>query len=97
MQVYSVSPDRGPSSGGTLVTVSGANLTSAANYPGYRDGNLLCRFGGPRGKTVPAKPATGSDTIVCATPPNPRDDAGTEVRSGRDRADTLLDYYGPFA
>ncbi|CAN0529423.1 unnamed protein product, partial [Ectocarpus sp. 8 AP-2014] len=45
-EIFSVSPDRGPTSGGTMVTVSGANLTSAGTYPGFTEGSLLCRFGG---------------------------------------------------
>ncbi|CAN0079642.1 unnamed protein product, partial [Hapterophycus canaliculatus] len=44
-EVFSVSPDRGPSAGGTMVKVSGVNLTSAGAYPGFTNGSLLCRFG----------------------------------------------------
>lgn len=82
-EVLSVSPDRGPTSGGTMVTVSGGNLTSAGAYPGFTDGSLLCRFGGPEGETVQATPVIGGngDAVQCKSPPDPRGyDGGKEVR-----------------
>lgn len=81
-EVLSVSPDRGPTSGGTMVTVSGKNLTSAGAYPGFTNGSLLCRFGGPEGETVEATPVVGGndDAVQCLSPPDPRPDAeGKEV------------------
>ena len=81
-EVLSVSPDRGPTSGGTMVTVSGGNLTSAGAYPGFTNGNLLCRFGGPEGITVEATPVVGGsdDAVQCLSPPDPlQGDGGTEV------------------
>lgn len=80
--VLSISPDRGPTSGGTMVAVSGGNLTSAGAYPGFTGGSLLCRFGGPEGETVEATPVvSGSDDAVqCRSPPDPREyDGGKEV------------------
>lgn len=62
-----------------MVTVSGANLTSAGDYPGFIDGNLLCRFGGPEGEIVEATPVAGRDAVQCEAPSNPRQDGGTEV------------------
>ena len=82
-KVLSISPDRGPTSGGTMVTVSGGNLTSAGAYPGFTEGSLLCRFGGPEGETVEATPVIGGsdDAVQCRSPPDPREyDGGTEVR-----------------
>lgn len=64
------------------MTVSGANLTTAGAYPGFTSGSLLCRFGGPGGKTVEANPVAGSDAVQCEAPPNPREDGGTEVGAG---------------
>ncbi len=89
-EVLSVSPDRGPTSGGTMVTVSGKNLTSSGAYPGFTNGSLLCRFGGPEGETVEATPVVGGsdDAVQCLSPPDPRpDDEGKEV-SLRCRKDT---------
>lgn len=65
-----------------MVTVTGANLTSAGTYPGFTDGSLLCRFGGPEGETVEATPVVGGsdDAVRCRSPPDPRqDDGGKEV------------------
>lgn len=62
-----------------MITVSGANFTSAGAYPGITDGDLLCRFGGSGGETVEATPVLGSDAVQCKTPPNPRQDKGSEV------------------
>lgn len=81
-KILSISPDRGPVSGGTMVTVAGANLTAAGAYPGFTDGSLLCRFGGPQGETVEATPVIGgsNDAVQCRSPPDPRqDDGGKEV------------------
>lgn len=81
-KVFSVSPDRGPSSGGTMVKVSGANLTSAGTYPGFTNGSLLCRFGGPGGDVVEASPVLGGsdDAVQCISPPDPQQGGGgTEV------------------
>lgn len=64
-----------------MVTVLGANLSSAGAYPGFTDGNLLCRFGGSDGETVNAIPMTHSDAVQCEAPPSPAENAGTEVRS----------------
>lgn len=80
LQLYYITPDRGPSTGGTIVTVYGANLTSASEYPGFKNGSLLCRFGGPEGKSIQAEPVLGIDAIRCVAPSNPREDGGTEVR-----------------
>ena len=62
-----------------MLTVSGANFTSAGAYPGITDGDLLCRFGGFGGETVKASPVWGSDAVQCTAPPNPRHDKGSEV------------------
>lgn len=77
-EIFSVSPDRGPTSGGTMVTISGANLTSAGTYPGFTEGSLLCRFGGPGGSTVNAEPVVGGDddAVRCEAPVDPRRDVG---------------------
>lgn len=82
-EILAISPNRGPTSGGTMVTVSGKHLTSAGTYPGFTDGSLLCRFGGPEGATVEATPVAGGsgDAVQCRSPPDPREyDGGTEVR-----------------
>lgn len=80
-KIFSISPDRGPILGGTMVTVAGENLAAAGAYPGFTDGSLLCRFGGPEGETVEATPVTGGsdDAVQCKSPPNPRHDGGKEV------------------
>lgn len=81
-KVFSVSPDRGPSSGGTMVKVSGVNLTSAGGYPGFANGSLLCRFGGPGGEVVEASAVVGGsdDAVRCISPPDPQQGGGgTEV------------------
>lgn len=81
-KVLSISPDRGPTSGGTVVTVSGGNLTSAGAYLGFMEGSLLCRFGGPEGATVEATPVIGGsdDAVQCRSPSDPREyDGGKEV------------------
>lgn len=83
--IFSVTPDLGPTSGGTMVTVSGANLTSAGTYPGFTEGSLLCRFGGPGGSTVSAEPVVGGedDAVRCEAPVDPRRDVGgSEVSLG---------------
>lgn len=89
-EVLSISPDRGPTSGGTMVTVSGGNLTSAGAYPGFTEGSLLCRFGGPEGETVEATPVLGEndDAVECRSPPDPREyDGGREVSFENTRVD----------
>lgn len=77
-----------------MVKVSGRNLAPAAVRPGFVDGDLVCRFGGPHGKVALATPVRGSDAVECETPPNSDEGAGTEVgktslrgsvRQGRDR------------
>lgn len=80
LQVYAITPDRGPTTGGTRVTLSGANLTSVGTLGGGVHGSLLCRFGGSDGVEVEAFAMTGSDAVQCDAPANPRDDKGTEVR-----------------
>lgn len=62
-----------------MITVAGANLTSAGTHPGTTDGDLLCRFGGSGGKVVKATPVLGSDAVQCVAPANPRQDPGKEV------------------
>ncbi|CAM9560825.1 unnamed protein product, partial [Scytosiphon promiscuus] len=76
--VFSASPDRGPRSGGTMVKVSGVNLTSAGAYPGFTNGSLLCRFGGPGGEIAEASPVVGGsdDAVQCVAPPDPQQDGG---------------------
>lgn len=81
-KILSVSPDRGPITGGTMVIVTGENLTAAGSYPGFTDGSLLCRFGGPGGETVQATTVIGgsNDSVQCRSPPDPRQgNGGKEV------------------
>lgn len=79
VQVYSVSPDRGPTTGGTVVTVSGVNISSAATHRASSDGGILCRFGGPGGQIVRGVPLPGIDAVECETPPHPGEDPDIEV------------------
>lgn len=81
-KIHSISPDRGPTLGGTMVIVSGESLTNAGAYQGFTDRSLLCRFGGPEGTTVQATPVIGGsdDALQCRSPPDPRqEDGGNEV------------------
>jgi hypothetical protein len=69
--VTAVQPARGPSVGGTLVTLTGSNFVA---------GMTLCRFGGEPAVGVPAvSVSAGGTTALCVAPAHPPGSASVEL------------------
>ena len=81
VEVYGLAPDHGPSLGGTLVTVRGANFVPDVWEPG-REFAFSCRFGA---KVAPAMGGSGALTASsasCRSPPHAAGFVAVEVSAG---------------
>ena len=63
IEVESISPAQGPTSGGTIVTLRGRGFLALPSF----GGGLLCQFGGGRGSTTEANPVTDK-LMTCEAP-----------------------------
>jgi hypothetical protein len=92
--VASVAPATGPTSGGTRVTLAGANFPTSTSL-----GGLRCRFGA-RAAALTAATVLSADRLVCSTPPWPLSAslaaAGSDAASGRGKGDGFVPWPEPF-
>ena len=81
VEVYGLAPDHGPSLGGTLVTVRGANFVPAAWEPG-REFAFSCRFGAKVAPAVGGSDALTASSASCRSPPHAAGFVAVEVSAG---------------
>ena len=81
VEVYGLAPDHGPSLGGTLVTVRGANFVPDVWEPG-REFAFSCRFGAKVAPAIGGSGALTASSASCRSPPHAAGFVAVEVSAG---------------